>query len=326
MDSTRVTEHPTSFERPQSGVAPSDPRGALLPTRTAAALPAQGRAGDTPTPPAAAGQDPAGVSEHAPLGAGHPAEPGGAPDPAGARPGGRCRRAAGGGGAPQRSGPAARPAARRCGGTGTGAVRRGGAPADRPGHGPRRDRRWGCAGPPCPPSPTPILVYLARAAAGRRRAAHRSPACCGCGGPTGLPARAGHRGGGFRPPRPAARRAELDLASVPSCARGAAGQRARRRCCAGCGRPFMDVPGRPCRGAADSLGDTGRLRVVRRTAGVPRPAAGPCARVIGAVLFLRRHRAVRRSRPTTCWSAAAVGHAQPPARQVDHAGARSRPG
>ncbi|MEU9555831.1 ATP-binding SpoIIE family protein phosphatase [Streptomyces fumanus] len=76
MDSTRVTEHPTSFERPQSGVAPADPRGALLPTPTGSALPAQGRAGDTPTPPAAAGQDPAGVSEHAPLGAGHPAEPG----------------------------------------------------------------------------------------------------------------------------------------------------------------------------------------------------------------------------------------------------------
>jgi serine phosphatase RsbU (regulator of sigma subunit)/anti-sigma regulatory factor (Ser/Thr protein kinase) len=76
MDSTRVTEHPTSFERPQPGVDPADPRGAPLPTPTGAALPAQGRAGDTPTPPAAAGQDPAGVSEHAQLGAGHAAEPG----------------------------------------------------------------------------------------------------------------------------------------------------------------------------------------------------------------------------------------------------------
>ncbi|MFF5106848.1 SpoIIE family protein phosphatase [Streptomyces sp. NPDC000134] len=76
MDSTRVTEHPTSFERPQPGVDPADPRGAPLPTPTGAALPAQGRAGETPTPPAAAGQDPAGVSEHAQLGAGHAAEPG----------------------------------------------------------------------------------------------------------------------------------------------------------------------------------------------------------------------------------------------------------
>ncbi|MEU1054919.1 SpoIIE family protein phosphatase [Streptomyces sp. NPDC005876] len=76
MDSTRVTEHPTSFERPQPGVDPADPRGAPLPTPSGAALPAQGRAGDTPTPPAAAGPDPAGVSEHAQLGAGHAAEPG----------------------------------------------------------------------------------------------------------------------------------------------------------------------------------------------------------------------------------------------------------
>jgi serine phosphatase RsbU (regulator of sigma subunit)/anti-sigma regulatory factor (Ser/Thr protein kinase) len=75
MDSTRVTEHPTSFERPQLGVDPADPRGALLPTRTGAALPAQGRAGDPPTPPAATGQDPVGVSEHAQPGTGHPAEP-----------------------------------------------------------------------------------------------------------------------------------------------------------------------------------------------------------------------------------------------------------
>ncbi|AIS00294.1 ATP-binding SpoIIE family protein phosphatase [Streptomyces glaucescens] len=32
MDSTRVTEQPTSFERPQAGAAPVDPRGALLRT------------------------------------------------------------------------------------------------------------------------------------------------------------------------------------------------------------------------------------------------------------------------------------------------------
>ncbi|AWT45228.1 MULTISPECIES: ATP-binding SpoIIE family protein phosphatase [Streptomyces] len=54
MDSTRVTEHPTSYERPQPGVDPADPRGALLRTSTPAhtpgttALPAQARGGDTP--------------------------------------------------------------------------------------------------------------------------------------------------------------------------------------------------------------------------------------------------------------------------------------
>jgi len=56
-----VTEHPTSFERPQQGVAPTDPRGAILraPASSPAqgveaptALPVQARAGDT-TPEAA---------------------------------------------------------------------------------------------------------------------------------------------------------------------------------------------------------------------------------------------------------------------------------
>ncbi|MFJ8006481.1 SpoIIE family protein phosphatase [Streptomyces fagopyri] len=58
MDSTRVTEHPTSHERRQSGAGrpstPADPRGALMHTpealRTPGALPAQpARAGDAPT-------------------------------------------------------------------------------------------------------------------------------------------------------------------------------------------------------------------------------------------------------------------------------------
>ncbi|MGV9272637.1 SpoIIE family protein phosphatase [Streptomyces griseosporeus] len=54
MDSTRVTEHPTSYERPQPGVDPADPRGALLRTPTPAhapgttSLPAQARGGETP--------------------------------------------------------------------------------------------------------------------------------------------------------------------------------------------------------------------------------------------------------------------------------------
>ncbi|MET8855211.1 ATP-binding SpoIIE family protein phosphatase [Streptomyces sp. NPDC004579] len=56
MDSTRVTEHPTSHERRQSGApAPADPRGALLRTSEppsqvpgSGALPAQARTGDAP--------------------------------------------------------------------------------------------------------------------------------------------------------------------------------------------------------------------------------------------------------------------------------------
>ncbi|MFD5774395.1 SpoIIE family protein phosphatase [Streptomyces fungicidicus] len=93
MDSTRVTEQPTSFERPQPGVDPADPRGALLgappPARvpgTGAALPVQSRSGEPPPPgsappdtvtPGGAGQDPAAgpVSEHSQPGAGPAAEP-----------------------------------------------------------------------------------------------------------------------------------------------------------------------------------------------------------------------------------------------------------
>ncbi|WP_265561526.1 SpoIIE family protein phosphatase [Streptomyces hygroscopicus] len=54
MDSTRVTEHPTSHDRPQQGVGPADPRGALLRTPEplsappAPVLPAQARPGDSP--------------------------------------------------------------------------------------------------------------------------------------------------------------------------------------------------------------------------------------------------------------------------------------
>ncbi|WP_189415413.1 ATP-binding SpoIIE family protein phosphatase [Streptomyces griseoviridis] len=79
MDSTRVTEHPISFERPQAGADPTDPRGALLhtpvpPRAPDGAPPAQDRSGDTPAPPAAGG-DAAGVSEHAQPGAEDPAGP-----------------------------------------------------------------------------------------------------------------------------------------------------------------------------------------------------------------------------------------------------------
>lgn len=78
MDSTRVTEHPTSFDRPSTGADPTDPRGALLrtpgpPRASGSALPVQGRAGQTPP---AAGEDSAGAFEHAQPGAGQAAEPG----------------------------------------------------------------------------------------------------------------------------------------------------------------------------------------------------------------------------------------------------------
>ncbi|MFF8976894.1 SpoIIE family protein phosphatase [Streptomyces cellulosae] len=86
MDSTRVTEQPTSFERPQPGVDPADPRGAFLrspaPTAgTGAALPAQGRSGGEPPAPGAVSGGPAPDagnvpgSEHSQPGVGPDAEP-----------------------------------------------------------------------------------------------------------------------------------------------------------------------------------------------------------------------------------------------------------
>ncbi|MEV5355188.1 SpoIIE family protein phosphatase [Streptomyces sp. NPDC052693] len=67
MDSTRVTEQPTSFERPQQGVDPADPRGALVhtPARTpgAGALPVQGRYGGDVTVPVTTAHTPPGTSQ-----------------------------------------------------------------------------------------------------------------------------------------------------------------------------------------------------------------------------------------------------------------------
>ncbi|MED7821114.1 SpoIIE family protein phosphatase [Streptomyces chiangmaiensis] len=128
MDSTRVTEHPTSHKRPQPGVGPTDPRGALLrtpeplPTPPATALPAQTRGGEGQASPAGplscAKQGPSGNpggpssslpatggSEHSqpaaqesgthrprPAPEGIPAQPGGEQDRASALPGGKERR------------------------------------------------------------------------------------------------------------------------------------------------------------------------------------------------------------------------------------------
>lgn len=66
MDATRVTEQPTSFERPQPGADPTDSRGALLrtPQPPQTALPLQSRAeGATPCPaPRAAQGEPSGAA------------------------------------------------------------------------------------------------------------------------------------------------------------------------------------------------------------------------------------------------------------------------
>ncbi|GAA2446124.1 SpoIIE family protein phosphatase [Streptomyces glaucus] len=80
-----MTEQPISFERPQTGADPADPRGALLrspvppsagtPAAGTAALPAQARPGETPPDTAVPGQEPAGVTEHSQPGAEHAAEP-----------------------------------------------------------------------------------------------------------------------------------------------------------------------------------------------------------------------------------------------------------
>ncbi|MGW1544609.1 SpoIIE family protein phosphatase [Streptomyces sp. NPDC002309] len=104
-----MTEQPTSFERPQAGVDPADPRGALLRTPAppltpgAAALPAQARgAGETPpgtsvTPGGAAGPEhsqPAaaepGNHRPRPVQEAIPAQPGTVPERSG--PGGQERR------------------------------------------------------------------------------------------------------------------------------------------------------------------------------------------------------------------------------------------
>ncbi|MBQ1093468.1 ATP-binding SpoIIE family protein phosphatase [Streptomyces sp. B93] len=105
MDSTGVTEQPTSFERPQAGADPVDGRGAMLrspaspATSRAAGLPAQSRTGETPAgnPAASSGAEHAqpaatdpGTHRPRPAAADHiPAQPsdqdppGNGPGPAG---------------------------------------------------------------------------------------------------------------------------------------------------------------------------------------------------------------------------------------------------
>ncbi|MFJ8635915.1 SpoIIE family protein phosphatase [Streptomyces sp. NPDC093568] len=87
MDSKGVTEQPTSFERPETGVDPAEPRGALVRTSTPStahstppgapggacgggtALPAQARTGETPSTPGTTA--PSGPSKEPPVIAGN---------------------------------------------------------------------------------------------------------------------------------------------------------------------------------------------------------------------------------------------------------------
>ncbi|MFF9767157.1 SpoIIE family protein phosphatase [Streptomyces sp. NPDC053086] len=81
MDATRVTEQPTSFERPQPGVDPADARGALLHTSKqlgSPALPVQARADTTPSGPGTAtprGKGKDGMGKEHPVGGPEHAQP-----------------------------------------------------------------------------------------------------------------------------------------------------------------------------------------------------------------------------------------------------------
>ncbi|MFI1834618.1 SpoIIE family protein phosphatase [Streptomyces olivaceoviridis] len=93
MDATRVTEQPTSFERPQPGVDPAESRGALLRTQQQPqkppaqlgdpALPVQARADGTPSgpgtaPPCGKGKEPAlGQGKEPPVNGPEHAQPAG---------------------------------------------------------------------------------------------------------------------------------------------------------------------------------------------------------------------------------------------------------
>ncbi|MFD6326783.1 SpoIIE family protein phosphatase [Streptomyces sp. NPDC058442] len=76
MDSTRVTEQPTSYERPEPGVTPADARGALLPASTPTHGPGM-TSSSTPPSASASAAGPTGgpAAEHSQPGAGQDAEP-----------------------------------------------------------------------------------------------------------------------------------------------------------------------------------------------------------------------------------------------------------
>ncbi|MGW5970888.1 SpoIIE family protein phosphatase [Streptomyces sp. NPDC055186] len=74
MDSTRVTEQPTSYERPEPGVTPADARGALLPASTPTHGPGM-TSSSTPPPASSSAAADGPAAEHSQPGAGQDAGP-----------------------------------------------------------------------------------------------------------------------------------------------------------------------------------------------------------------------------------------------------------
>ncbi|MGA5625989.1 SpoIIE family protein phosphatase [Streptomyces cellulosae] len=302
MDSTRVTEQPTSFERPQPGVDPADPRGAFLRSPapaagTGAALPAQGRSGGEPPAPGAvtpggsapdAGDVPG--PEHSQPGAGPDAEPDTprprpAPDGIPAQPAdgqGRVDRVPGG--TDRRTGQVTRPGRptpmRRDGDR----LRFVGAATRRIARGIDLDEIvMGLCRATVPTFSDAILVYL------------RDPLPVGDERPTGplvlrlrrtdrIPADRDTEGGGFMPIAPPEQPSELDSVGEELCTvePGSALAEVLR----GVRPVFTDAPA--ARAALpELLGEEGAAAVPDGQRAVLAPLRGR-RRVIGAALFLRR--------------------------------------
>ncbi|MGA4981796.1 SpoIIE family protein phosphatase [Streptomyces cellulosae] len=302
MDSTRVTEQPTSFERPQPGVDPADPRGAFLRSPapaagTGAALPAQGRSGGEPPAPGAvapggsapdAGDVPG--PEHSQPGAGPDAEPDAprprpAPDGIPVQPAdgqGRVDRVPGG--TDRRTGQVTRPGRptpmRRDGDR----LRFVGAATRRIARGIDLDEIvMGLCRATVPTFSDAILVYL------------RDPLPVGDERPTGplvlrlrrtdrIPADRDTEGGGFMPIAPPEQPSELDSVGEELCTvePGSALAEVLR----GVRPVFTDAPA--ARAALpELLGEEGAAAVPDGQRAVLAPLRGR-RRVIGAALFLRR--------------------------------------
>lgn len=299
MDSTRVTEQPTSFERPQPGVDPADPRGAFLRSPapaagTGAALPAQGRSGGEPPAPGAvtpggsapdAGDVPG--PEHSQPGAGPDAEPD-APRPRPAPDGIPVQPADGQGRVPggtdRRTGQVTRPGRptpmRRDGDR----LRFVGAATRRIARGIDLDEIvMGLCRATVPTFSDAILVYL------------RDPLPVGDERPTGplvlrlrrtdrIPADRDTEGGGFMPIAPPEQPSELDSVGEELCTvePGSALAEVLR----GVRPVFTDAPA--ARAALpELLGEEGAAAVPDGQRAILAPLRGR-RRVIGAALFLRR--------------------------------------
>ncbi|MER6295509.1 SpoIIE family protein phosphatase, partial [Streptomyces althioticus] len=295
-----MTEQPTSFERPQPGVDPVDPRGAFprspAPTAgTGAALPAQGRSGGEPPAPGAvtpgapdAADGPA--SEHSQPGAGPDAEPDAprprpAPDGIPVQPAdgqGRVDRPPGGN--DRRTGQVTRPGRptpmRRDGDR----LRFVGAATRRIARGIDLDEIvMGLCRATVPTFSDAILVYL------------RDPLPVGDERPTGplvlrlrrtdrIPAERDTEGGGFMPIAPPEQPSELDAVGEELCTvrPGSALAEVLR----GVRPVFTDAPA--ARAALpELLGEEGAAAVPDGQRAVLAPLRGR-RRVIGAALFLRR--------------------------------------